>query len=57
MFDLLKQDGDINFQAFANIVGVVCNGSLNARLVMLLRLFSVCVCVCGGVRGGGCREV
>ena len=58
MFDLLKQDGDINFQAFANIVGVVCNGSLNARLVMLLRLFGVCVCVCvwwgegWGMQGG-----
>jgi hypothetical protein len=39
MYDLLKRDGAVNFQAFANIIGVVCNGSLNARLVMLLRLF------------------
>lgn len=36
---LAEQDGFVTFKSFANGLGVVCRGNLNARLVMLLRMF------------------
>jgi hypothetical protein len=39
MYNMLQSDGEISFHSFANIVGVICRGSLNSRLAMLLRMF------------------
>lgn len=42
LYDLLSQEGDVDFTAVSNAVGVICRGSLNSRLVMLLRMFGTC---------------
>ncbi|EGD78656.1 hypothetical protein PTSG_11761 [Salpingoeca rosetta] len=39
MYTLLHKEGPVNFVSFTNALGIVCRGSLNSRLVMLLRMF------------------
>jgi hypothetical protein len=39
MYKLLVSEGPINFTSVANLIGVVCRGSLNSRLIMLLKIF------------------
>eukprot|EP00055_Hartaetosiga_balthica_P017047 m.111305 g.111305 ORF g.111305 m.111305 type:complete len:1051 (+) comp9233_c0_seq5:87-3239(+) len=40
LFDYLSKDnGSVDFPAFSNCVGVIARGNLNARLVMLLRIY------------------
>eukprot|EP00045_Choanoeca_perplexa_P014880 m.177881 g.177881 ORF g.177881 m.177881 type:complete len:1128 (+) comp16826_c0_seq2:75-3458(+) len=39
MYNLLAQEGPLNFTSVANLIGVVCRGSLNSRLIMLLKMF------------------
>lgn len=41
LFDLLAREGEVDFTAVANVVGVICYGSLNSRLVMMLRMFGM----------------
>eukprot|EP00049_Salpingoeca_infusionum_P003950 m.73001 g.73001 ORF g.73001 m.73001 type:complete len:1142 (+) comp12353_c0_seq2:293-3718(+) len=39
LFSFLIEEGPIDFKRFADVMGVIANGCLNSRLVMLLRMF------------------
>ncbi|EDQ85151.1 uncharacterized protein MONBRDRAFT_29503 [Monosiga brevicollis MX1] len=38
LYQLARSEGPINFVAVAAIIGVICHGSINSRLIMLLRM-------------------
>ena len=44
MYNLLASEGPLNFTSVANLIGVVCRGSLNSRLIMLLKMFGTVSC-------------